>query len=108
MWDVPAREVNTMPSVISAPEPQLLRRVSNSAVLDFMRASRAVTVTEIMKATGFARATAISACEELVERGWIRELENQRAFGEYRKGRPARRFELNESAGFVLGVDVGI
>ena len=97
-----------MSSVISAPEPQLLRRVSNSAVLDFMRASRAVTVTEIMKATGLARATAISVCEELVERGWIRELENQRAFGEYRKGRPARRFELNESAGFVLGVDVGI
>jgi predicted NBD/HSP70 family sugar kinase len=73
-----------------------------------MRASQAVTVTEIMKATGLARATAISVCEELIERGWIRELENQRAFGQYQKGRPARRFELNETAGFVLGVDVGI
>lgn len=97
-----------MSSVISAPEPQLLRRVSASTVLDFMRASGAVTVTDIMKATGLARATAISVCEELIERGWIRELENQRAFGQYQKGRPARRFELNESAGFVLGVDVGI
>lgn len=43
-----------------------------------------------------------------MERGWIRELENQRAFGQYQKGRPGRRFELDESAGFVLGVDVGI
>lgn len=97
-----------MSSGILAPEPQLLRRVSTSAVLDFMRTSLAVTITEIMKATGLARATAISVCEELMDRGWIRELENQRAFGEYQKGRPARRFEFNENAGFVLGVDVGI
>ena len=49
--------------------------------------------------------------EGVLERGWkqrrqatglARELENRRAFGEYRKGRPARRFELNASAGFVL------
>jgi predicted NBD/HSP70 family sugar kinase len=46
-------------------------------------------------------------CEDLKERGWIRELENQRAFGEYQKGRPARRFELNERAGYVLGMDIG-
>src|SRR5687767_1105535 len=97
-----------MSSVNSTPGPQLLRRASASAVLDFIRASRAVTVTEVMQATGLARATALSVCEELVERGWVRELENQRAFGEYQKGRPGRRFELNESAGFVLGVDVGI
>ncbi|MBT2532188.1 ROK family transcriptional regulator [Arthrobacter sp. ISL-48] len=97
-----------MSSVISTAGPQLLRRASASAVLDFIRASRAVTVTEVMQATGLARATAISVCEELMERGWIRELENQRAFGEYQKGRPARRFELNESAGYVMGVDVGI
>ena len=95
-------------SEISAATPQLLRRVSAGAVLDFMRASEAVTVTEVMEATGLTRATAISVCEDLMERGWIRELENQRAFGGYQKGRPARRFELNERAGYVLGMDVGI
>lgn len=97
-----------MTFVVSTPEPQLLRRVSAGAVLDFMRTSRAVTISEVMRATGLARATAISVCEELMERGWVRELENQRAAGEYQKGRPARRFEFNENAGFVLGVDVGI
>lgn len=92
----------------SAATPQLLRRVSAGSVLDFMRASEAVTVTEVMEATGLTRATAIAVCEDLMQRGWIRELENQRAFGGYQKGRPARRFELNERAGYVLGVDVGI
>ncbi|WP_248759493.1 ROK family transcriptional regulator [Pseudarthrobacter sp. SSS035] len=93
---------------ISVATPQLLRRVSAGAVLDFMRASEAVTVTEVMEATGLTRATAIAVCEDLMHRGWIRELENQRAFGGYQKGRPARRFELNERAGYVLGMDVGV
>lgn len=97
-----------MSYAISTPEPQMLRRLSASTVLSFMRSTGAVTVTEIMKVTGLARATVISVCEELMERGWIRELENQRSFGEYQKGRPARRFEFDESAGFVLGMDVGI
>lgn len=92
----------------TAATPQLLRRVSSGAVLGFMRASAAVTVTDIMAATGLTRATAISVCDELVQRGWLRELENQRAHGDYRKGRPARRFELDEQAGCVLGMDVGI
>ncbi|KRE65212.1 ROK family transcriptional regulator [Arthrobacter sp. Soil736] len=94
-------------SEMTAATPQLLRRVSAGAVLDFMRASQAVTVTDVMQATGLTRATAISVCEDLMQRGWIRELENQRAFGGYQKGRPARRFELNEHAGYVLGMDVG-
>ncbi|WP_457950933.1 ROK family protein [Pseudarthrobacter sp. alpha12b] len=95
-----------MPELIPA-TPQLLRRVSAGAVLDFMRASAAVTVTDVMAATGLTRATTIAVCEDLVRRGWIRELENQREFGGYHKGRPARRFELNGRAGVVLGMDIG-
>lgn len=87
--------------------PQLLRRVSAGAVLEFMRASGAVTVTDVMAATGLTRATTIAVCEDLVLRGWILERENQREFGGYQKGRPARRFELNERAGVVLGMDIG-
>jgi len=94
-------------SEMTAATPQLLRRVSAGAVLDFMRASGAVTVTDVIQATGLTRATAISVCEDLMQRGWITELENQRAFGGYQKGRPARRFELNERAGYVLGMDIG-
>lgn len=95
-----------MPEAAPA-SPQLLRRVSAGAVLEFMRSSDAVTVTEVMEATGLTRATAIAVCEDLKDRRWIRELENQRAFGGYQKGRPARRFELNARAGVVLGLDIG-
>lgn len=100
------RKVNTMPEAVPA-TPSLLRRVSAGAVLEFMRASAAVTVTDIMAATGLTRATTIAVCEDLVRQGWLRELENQREFGGYQKGRPARRFDLNERAGVVLGMDIG-
>lgn len=95
-----------MPELVPA-TPQLLRRVSAGAVLAFMRASAAVTVTDVMAATGLTRATTLAVCEDLVRRGWILERENQREFGGYRKGRPARRFELNGQAGVVLGMDIG-
>lgn len=95
-------------SEITAATPQLLRRVNAEAILLVMRSTTAVTVTELIEATGLTRATVIAVCEDLEQRGWVRELPNQRDFGGYQKGRPARRFELNERAGYVLGVDVGV
>jgi predicted NBD/HSP70 family sugar kinase len=100
------RKVNSMAELVPA-TPQLLRRVSAGAVLEFLRASAAVTVTDVMAATGLTRATTIAVCEDLVRRGWVLERENQREFGGYHKGRPARRFELNDRAGVVLGMDIG-
>jgi predicted NBD/HSP70 family sugar kinase/predicted transcriptional regulator len=94
-------------SEVTASTPQLLRRVNAEAVLDFLRTTGTVTVSELIEATGLTRATVISVCEDLEKRGWVREVENQRDFGGYQKGRPARRFELNERAGCVLGIDVG-
>ncbi|WP_309108716.1 ROK family transcriptional regulator [Arthrobacter sp.] len=95
-------------SEITAATPQLLRRVNAEAILLVMRSTNAVTVTELIEGTGLTRATVIAVCEDLEQRGWVRELPNQRDFGGYQKGRPARRFELNERAGYVLGVDVGV
>jgi predicted NBD/HSP70 family sugar kinase len=65
-----------------------------------------VTVSDLMAATELTRSTVIAVCEDLLTHGWIRELENQRAAGDYRRGRPARRFTLDASAGCVLGIDV--
>ncbi len=39
--------------------------------------------------------------------GLVRELANARAGGDYRKGRPSRRFELRADAAVVVGVDAG-
>ncbi|MEU5546460.1 ROK family transcriptional regulator [Streptomyces sioyaensis] len=91
----------------TAPSMQLLRRVNAGALLAIMRKSGGVmTASELVKATGLTRATVISICDDLVEMGWVKELENQRD-AQYAKGRPARRFAFDARAGYVLGVDLG-
>jgi predicted NBD/HSP70 family sugar kinase len=89
-----------------APSPQLLRRLNANAVLSFLRTADVATGSDLMAWTGLTRASVIAVCEDLVRRGWIRELEADRQSGQP-KGRPARRFELNPHAGVVLGIDIG-
>ena len=60
-----------------------------------------------MEATGLTRSTVIGVCDELVGKGWLDELSDARAVGDYRKGRPARRYALRDRAGVVVGVDAG-
>lgn len=90
----------------SANTPQLLRRTNLRAVLEVLRSASSVTGTDLIEATGLTRATVIAVCDDLIARGWAREAPSPRAEGQ--KGRPARRFEFNETAGYVLGLDVGI
>jgi predicted NBD/HSP70 family sugar kinase len=85
----------------------MMRRVNTDIVLEVMRASGAMTGTDLIEATGLTRATVHGVCEDLVALGWVRRLENQRDHGGYVKGRPALRYELNDLAGYVLGVDMG-
>ncbi len=93
----------------AAATPQLLRRVNAQAVLGYIRRTEVATGTDLMAHTGLTRASVIAVCEDLTRRGWIRELEGPPAdaAGGPRKGRPARRFELDLQAGYVLGVDIG-
>lgn len=83
------------------------KRANAAAVLDYAWGTTAFTASDAIAATGLTRSTVIALCDELVERGWLCELPNARAAGEYRKGRPARRYELRASAGAVVGLDAG-
>jgi predicted NBD/HSP70 family sugar kinase len=67
----------------------------------------AFTASDVMDETGLTRATVLNACDALADRGWIRELDDARAAGDYRRGRPARRYELAADTAFVVGLDVG-
>jgi predicted NBD/HSP70 family sugar kinase/predicted transcriptional regulator len=87
--------------------PPTLRRLNARILLEVLRSSGALTATGLMQATGLSRATVIAICADLIRMGWVQERENQRDFGGYVKGRPARRFELNVRAGYVLGIDIG-
>lgn len=85
----------------------VLRPASHGAAFDFAWAAAEFTATDVMEATGLTRSTAIDALDSLLEAGLLIELPNARVAGDYRKGRPARRFELNAAAAVLIGVDAG-
>ncbi|WP_269939428.1 ROK family transcriptional regulator [Arthrobacter sp. HY1533] len=91
---------------LTASTPQQLRHTNMGAILAIMRRTGAVTGTDLMEATGLARATVIAVCDDLIRAGWVRELPAQK--GAVQKGRPARVFEFDAKAGVVVGLDVGV
>ncbi|PYH00349.1 sugar kinase [Arthrobacter stackebrandtii] len=77
-----------------------------NAILGVMRRSGAVNGTDLIAATGLARATVIAVCDDLIAAGWVRELPAARVA--VQKGRPARVFEFDARAGVVVGLDFGV
>lgn len=87
--------------------PSLLRRINATEVLRHAWSVDAVTASDLIALTGLTRSTVLGVCDDLIERGWMVSLADARSTGEYRKGRPARRYALARSAGHVVGVDAG-
>ncbi|NQX06430.1 ROK family protein [Rathayibacter sp. VKM Ac-2856] len=83
------------------------RRRSALDVLERAWTGEAMTASDLIERTGLTRSTVIAVCDDLIDLGWLEELENQRAAGDYTKGRPARRYALRRRAGVVVGVDAG-
>ena len=96
-----------MRSTVAATSPSQLRQHNAAEVLDYAWNTEAFTASGVIAHTGLTRSTAIGLCDELVDRGWLIELENQRAAGDYSMGRPARRYRLNAAAACIVGVDAG-
>ena len=82
-------------------------RASVDGVLNFAWDAGIFTATDAMDASSLTRSTAIEAIDTLIAAGVLRELPNARVAGEYRAGRPARRFELQPDAGVVVALDAG-
>jgi predicted NBD/HSP70 family sugar kinase len=89
----------------ATPTSLMLRRMTATAVLDALRAGGPMTGTDLIGATGLARPTVHEVCNDLIRLGWIREMDNRRPRGGSRRGRPARCYEFQSRAGFVLGID---
>ncbi len=85
--------------------PEIARRPSLDAVLDFAWSTGVFTSGDALAAVDLTRSTTIEALGDLTALGLLRELPNARAAGEYSKGRPARRFELAAADHVVIGVD---
>ncbi|MCC9053134.1 ROK family protein [Microbacterium sp. F2E] len=92
------------PAIAAAPA---VRSPSQEAAWEYAWTVREFTASDAMAATGMTRSTVIDALENLVGTGLLRELPNARDAGVYRKGRPARRFELRDDAALLVGVDAG-
>jgi predicted NBD/HSP70 family sugar kinase len=89
----------------ATPTSLMLRRMTASAVLDALRAGGPMTGSDLIEATGLARPTVHVICNDLIRLGWIREMDSRRAPGDRRRGRPARCYEFQSRAGFVLGIE---
>jgi predicted NBD/HSP70 family sugar kinase len=89
----------------SAATPPLLRRVNAGKLLEVLSMAGVMTGTGLIEATGLTRATVHAVCNDLIEMGWVLELDPGR--DDTAVGRPSRRFEFNSHAGYVLGIDVG-
>ncbi len=76
-------------------------------MLEYAWDTLAFTASDAMSSTGLTRSTVIGVCDELVRNGWLKELGDARAVGDYQKGRPARRYSLREEAAVVIGLDAG-
>ncbi|MFI5693157.1 ROK family protein [Kribbella sp. NPDC051586] len=83
--------------------PTMLRRVNAGKVLGVLTGARVMTGTSLIEATGLTRATVHAVCNDLISMGWVVELDP----GRTSVGRPSRRFEYNNHAGYVLGIDIG-
>lgn len=90
-----------------SPAPTGSRSPSQTAVWQYAWGVREFTASDAMAATGMTRSTVIDALDGLADIGLLRELANARDAGDYRKGRPARRFELAADAALLVGVDAG-
>lgn len=89
------------------PSAGAARPASLDAVLAYAWTAGEFTAADVMDAVGVTRSTAIEATASLVGLGLLAELPNARDAGEYRMGRPARRFALRPAAGILLGIDAG-
>ena len=85
----------------------LLRRMNAGAVLAVLRTGGPATGTELMDATGLSRPTVHTVCDDLIELGWIEEIESRPSSAPSSPGRRARQYQFNAKAGFVLGIDMG-
>ncbi|WP_150307555.1 ROK family protein [Planctomonas psychrotolerans] len=93
---------------MSNPTPTgAVRRRSLDIALRHAWENEVFTASDVMSVAGLTRSTTIDVIDELVELGVLRELPNARAGGDYRKGRPARRFALRTGEMVVVGTDAG-
>lgn len=89
-----------------APDSSLERHANTVGVLAALSSEAGTRLAELAQLTGLSRPTVDSILTELTGMGWVQQHEPADTPGT--RGRPARTYQLNPDAGFVVGVDVGV
>ncbi|MEV6412612.1 ROK family protein [Kribbella sp. NPDC051718] len=82
-----------------------LRELNSLTIVRALRDHPPSTVTELSQRTGLSRPAVDLIAQNLVADGWATVIE---AGTSSAVGRPARRYQFRSTAGYVLGVDVGV
>ncbi|WP_297740099.1 ROK family transcriptional regulator [uncultured Tessaracoccus sp.] len=85
---------------------QVCRRPSTAAVLELAWSREAFQADDVIAELGLTRSTALQAVDALAAVGLVVET-GRETHVQGRRGRPARSFRLNGSAGVVVGIDAG-
>jgi predicted NBD/HSP70 family sugar kinase len=91
------------PSPRESPRPNLLRELSEQAILETIFREGPITRPEIAERTNISKPTVSAVVERLVQAQLVQ------AAGERpgRRGRTPLAFTVNSAAGFVAGIDIG-
>jgi predicted NBD/HSP70 family sugar kinase len=82
-----------------------LRELNSLTLIRALRDHPPSTVTELSQRTGLSRPAVELIAQNLVAGGWASVIEPGSSSA---VGRPARRYRFRSTAGYVLGVDVGV
>src|SRR5690349_16972002 len=91
------------PGTFAAGQPRLLRAINERTILELIRHTGTTSRAQIARQTGLSKPTVSLALGGLIDAGLVHEV--GRATGG--KGPSAVLYELNPSAGWVVGIDVG-
>ncbi|GII57757.1 transcriptional regulator [Planotetraspora thailandica] len=89
----------------STPSAAQIRWMNAAAVYEAMRARESCTARDLMTVTGLSRPTIHTTCDWLIAQGLVVEVDND-PVQDSQPGRPARRYQINPRAGFVLSLDI--
>jgi glucokinase-like ROK family protein len=82
----------------------LVRQINLSVIMNNLRKKAPISRAELAQATGLNKTTVSSLVDELLQRQFAREIGATTA----RKGHPAIILDLNPSAGFIVGCEIGV
>jgi predicted NBD/HSP70 family sugar kinase len=90
----------------TAARPAMVRQANLRSVLEIFRADSPLMASDIIERTGLSRASVHAVCDELIQRGLVRELAQTPPSAANGMGRPSRTYDFHARAGFIIAVDL--